>query len=248
MMADISLIAAFVAGVLSISSPCVLPLVPLYLTHLAGVSTTGTGAPDRKRVLANASAYVLGFSVVFVAVGVALGAAGSLVSTGSVVAENRYWLVRIGGVILVLLGLHQIGVIRLPLMSQDRRLIGHRVPSGDLTSSFVVGASFGAGWSPCVGPILGAILTMAAGQGDPGRAAILLVAYSAGLGVPFMTAALFGTSASVIRRLTPRLHTLTTIAGSVMLAIGAIMILGIYEQIFVRLAAIVPWTPWEPRI
>jgi cytochrome c-type biogenesis protein len=167
MMADISLIAAFVAGVLSISSPCVLPLVPLYLTHLAGVSTTGSGFPARGRVLANASAYVLGFSVVFIAVGVALGAAGSVVATGSVVAENRYWLVRIGGVVLVLLGLHQIGAIRLPFMSQDRRLIGHRVPSGDLTSSFVVGASFGAGWSPCVGPILGAILTMAAGQGDP---------------------------------------------------------------------------------
>lgn len=247
-MPDISLIAAFVAGVLSISSPCVLPLVPLYLTHLAGVSTTSDGVPVRRRVLANASAYVLGFSVVFIAVGVALGAAGSIVATGSVVAENRYWLVRIGGIVLVLLGLHQIGVIRLPFMNQDRRLIGHRVPSGDLTSSFVVGASFGAGWSPCVGPILGAILTMAAGQGDPKRAAILLTAYSAGLGVPFMIAALFGTSAGVIRRLTPRLHMLTTVAGSVMLAIGAIMILGIYEEVFVRIATIVPWTPWEPRI
>src|SRR5215213_6152324 len=107
MMPDISLIAAFIAGVLSISSPCVLPLVPLYLTHLAGVSTTVDGVPARGRVLANASAYVLGFSVVFIAVGVALGAAGSIVATGSVVAENRYWLVRIGGVVLVLLGLHQ---------------------------------------------------------------------------------------------------------------------------------------------
>lgn len=248
MIVEISLIAAFIAGIFSISSPCVLPLVPLYLTHLAGVSTVGDRGPDRRRVLANAGAYVLGFSAVFVAVGVALGAAGSLVATGSVVAENRYWLVRIGGIVLVLLGLHQIGIIHLPWMSRDRRLIGHHVPSGDLTSSFVVGASFGAGWSPCVGPILGAILTMAAGQGDPGRAAMLLAAYSAGLGIPFMTAALFGTSAGVIRRLTPRLPVLTTVAGSTMLAIGAIMILGIYEQIFIRLAAIVPWTPWEPTI
>jgi cytochrome c-type biogenesis protein len=77
---------------------------------------------------------------------------------------------------------------------------------------------------------------------------VLLTAYSLGLGVPFMVAALFGTSAGVIRRLTPRLQTLTTVAGSVMLAIGAIMILGIYEQLFIKLAAIVPWTPWEPRI
>jgi cytochrome c-type biogenesis protein len=248
MTPDVSLLAAFAAGVLSISSPCVLPLVPLYLTHLAGVSTTAAGVPARRRVLANAAAYVLGFSAVFVLVGVALGAAGALVSTGSVVAEHRYWLVRLGGALLVFLGLHQIGLIRLPFLEQDRRLLPGRVPSGHLTSSFVVGASFGAGWSPCAGPILGAILTMAAGQGAPERAAVLLAAYSGGLAVPFLAAALFGTSAGVIRRLAPRLQALTTVAGSVMLAVGVIMILGIYEQIFVKLAAVVPWTPWEPRI
>jgi cytochrome c-type biogenesis protein len=248
MTPDVSLLAAFAAGVFSISSPCVLPLVPLYLTHLAGVSSVESGAPARGRVLANAAAYVLGFSAVFVAVGVALGAAGALVSTGSLVAEHRYWLVRLGGTLLVFLGLHQIGLVRLPFLAQDRRLLAHRVPTGHLTSSFVVGASFGAGWSPCAGPILGAILTMAAGQGDPEHAAVLLAAYSAGLAVPFFVAAFFGTSAGVIRRLAPRLHALSTVAGSVMLAVGAIMILGIYEQIFVKLAAIVPWTPWEPRI
>jgi cytochrome c-type biogenesis protein len=89
---------------------------------------------------------------------------------------------------------------------------------------------------------------MAAGQGDAERAAVLLTAYSLGLAVPFLAAALFGTSAGVIRRLAPRLQALTTVAGSVMLAVGVIMILGIYEQIFVKLAAVVPWTPWEPRI
>src|SRR5215216_4969537 len=186
MTPDVSLLAAFAAGVLSISSPCVLPLVPLYLTHLAGVSTTAAGVPARRRVLANATAYVLGFSAVFVLVGVALGAAGALVSTGSVVAENRYWLVRLGGALLVFLGLHQIGLIRLPFLERDRRLLPHHAPTGDLTSSFVVGASFGAGWSPCAGPILGGILTMAAGQGAPERGAVLLTAYSAGLAVPFL--------------------------------------------------------------
>jgi cytochrome c-type biogenesis protein len=248
MTPDVSLLAAFAAGVLSISSPCVLPLIPLYLTHLAGVSGTESGVPARGRVLANATAYVLGFSAVFVLVGVALGAAGALVSTGSVVAEHRFWLVRIGGALLIFLGLHQIGLVRLPFLQRDHRLLPSRAPTGDVTSSFVVGASFGAGWSPCAGPILGAILTMAAGQGDPQRAAVLLTAYSIGLAVPFLVAALFGTSAGVIRRLTPRLGALTTIAGSMMVAVGAIMILGIYEQIFVRLAAVVPWTPWEPTI
>lgn len=248
MTPDVSLLAAFVAGVFSISSPCVLPLVPLYLTHLAGVTATEAGAPARGRVLANATAYVLGFSLVFIAVGVALGAAGALVTTGSLVAEHRYWLVRAGGALLVFLGCHQIGLVRLPFLDRERRLLAQRVSTGHLTSSFVVGASFGAGWSPCAGPILGAILTMAAGQGDPARAAVLLTAYSAGLAVPFLGAALFGTSAGIIRRLAPRLQTMSTVAGSVMLTVGAIMLLGIYQQIFVKLAAVVPWTPWEPRI
>lgn len=248
MSPDVSLLAAFAAGLLSISSPCVLPLVPLYLTHLAGISTADDGAPARGRVLANAAAYVLGFSLVFVAIGVALGAAGALVATGSVVAEHRYWLVRFGGALLLLLGLHQIGLVRLPFLERDRRLLPTPAATGHLTSSFVVGASFGAGWSPCAGPILGAILTMAAGQGDPDRAALLLAVYSLGLAIPFLAAALFGTSAGVIRRLTPRLAALSSVSGAVMLGVGAIMLLGIYEQIFVRLAAIVPWTPWEPRL
>jgi cytochrome c-type biogenesis protein len=248
MTPDVSLLAAFAAGVLSISSPCVLPLVPLYLTHLAGVSTTELGVPARGRVLANAAAYVLGFSVVFVLVGVALGAAGALVSTGSIVAENRSWLVRLGGALLIFLGLHQIGLIPIPFLARERRIAASRAATGRLTSSFVVGASFGAGWSPCAGPILGAILTMAAGQGDPVRAAVLLAAYSAGLAVPFLAAAIFGTSAGVVRRIAPRLDAVSSLAGTAMLAVGAIMILGIYEQIFVKLAAIVPWTPWEPRL
>jgi cytochrome c biogenesis protein CcdA len=199
-------------------------------------------------VLSNAVAYVMGFSVVFVLIGVALGAAGALVSTGSVVASNRFWLVRIGGALMVILGLHQIGLIRLPFLQQDRRLLPNRVPSGDLTSSFVVGASFGAGWSPCAGPILGGILTMAAGQGDPGRAAFLLSIYSLGLAIPFLAAAIFGSSAQVIKKITPRLEGIASFSGAVMLAVGAIMLLGIYEQIFTRLAAVVPWTPWEPTI
>ncbi|HEY8447498.1 MAG TPA: cytochrome c biogenesis protein CcdA [Thermomicrobiales bacterium] len=248
MTTDVSFIAAFIAGLLSISSPCVLPLLPLYLSHLAGISIDGSAAPSRSRVMANAAAYVVGFSVVFVLLGVAFGAAGALVTTGTVVAEYRYWLVRLGGALLVLLGLHQIGLVRLPFLDRERRMMHAPVSPGSLASSFVVGVSFGAGWSPCVGPILGAILTMAAGQGDPQRAAALLGVYSAGLGIPFLTAALFGTSAAVIRRLTPRLSALTGVSGAIMLAIGAIMILGIYETLFTRLAAMVPWQPLEPNL
>jgi cytochrome c-type biogenesis protein len=248
MSADVSLIAAFIAGLLSISSPCVLPLLPLYLAHLAGVSTDESSAA-RGRLVANASAYVLGFSLVFIAAGVALGAAGGLVATASAVAGHRGLLVRVGGVLLIVLGLHQLGLIRIPLLAYDRRIVAPAAPTGRLASSFVVGMTFAAGWSPCVGPILGAILTMAAGRGDPARAATLLTAYSLGLGVPFLLAALaYGSAPRWIGRLNPRLPLATSLSGGVMLAIGALMFLGLYQHFFARLVALSPWTPWEPRL
>lgn len=248
MAVNVSLIAAFAAGLLSISSPCVLPLVPLYLTHLAGVSVDASGGAARGRVLANAAAYVLGFSTVFIMLGVALGAAGALVETASFVAGWSGWLVRLGGALLVLLGLHQLGLVRLPWLARERRIATGALPVGHVGSSFLVGATFAAGWSPCVGPILGAILTMAAGQGDIERAAALLTAYSAGLAVPFLAAALFGTSAGIIAGLRRRMPLVSGVSGGVMLAMGAVMLLGLYQQFFARLVAMAPWTPLEPGL
>ncbi len=239
---------AALVGLISFASPCVLPLVPLYLTHLAGVSTGETGRDARPHVLANAVAYVLGFSLVFVLLGVALGAAGDLVATASFVAGNRLWLIRLGGALLILLGLHQTGVITLPFLGRERRVSPSPLPAGQVTSSFVVGVTFGAGWSPCVGPILGAILTMAAGQGSPERAAALLSVYSVGLAVPFLLAAAFGTAPGIIRRLNRRLHLVSGLSGGVMLAVGALMLLGLYQQFFARLVALSPWMPWEPGL
>ncbi|HKG27669.1 MAG TPA: cytochrome c biogenesis protein CcdA [Thermomicrobiales bacterium] len=246
---EVSIIAAFLAGVLSISSPCVLPLVPIFLAHLAGASAGGIEGIGRRRVVPNAFAYVLGFSVVFVALGVALGAAGALASTASVVASNRDWLTRIGGAMLIVLGLHQIGIVRIPLLDQERRLPADQLPAGQVTSSFLVGMTFGAGWSPCVGPILGAILTMAAGQGSIDRAALLLATYSAGLAVPFLLAAVaLGSAPSIIRGINRRLPLVTGVSGGLMVAMGAIMTLGIYQQFFARLVALSPWSPWEPSL
>ncbi|MCC6313958.1 MAG: sulfite exporter TauE/SafE family protein [Thermomicrobiales bacterium] len=249
MSAEVSFAAAFVAGLLSIASPCVLPLLPIYLAHLAGVSAGQDALSTRRRVLVNAVAYVLGFSLVFVLLGVALGAAGVLVETGELVAGNRFWLVRIGGALVLLLGLHQLGIIRLPMLDRERRLSTDRLPAGQVSSSFVIGMTFGAGWSPCVGPILGAILTMAAGQGSIERAAALLAVYSAGLATPFLLAAVaYGRSTRVISRLNARLGMLTTVSGGLMVAVGAMMILGMYQQFFARLVAISPWIPWEPKL
>jgi cytochrome c-type biogenesis protein len=246
---EVSFLAAFLAGVLSISSPCVLPLVPIFLAHLAGSSATGVFGIERRRVVTNAVAYVLGFSLVFIAIGVALGAAGSLVSTASVVAGNRHWLTRIGGALLIVLGLHQLGIIRIDVLDRERRLTADHLPAGQVTSSFLVGVTFAAGWSPCVGPILGAILTMAAGQGSVERAGALLAAYSAGLATPFLAAAVaIGSAPTVIREINHRLPAITSVSGGVMVAMGAIMALGIYQQFFARLVALSPWTPWEPAL
>lgn len=245
---EVSFLAAMLAGVLSISSPCVLPLVPIYLAHLAGASSGGNQGIDRSRVLPNALAYIAGFSVVFIAMGIALGAAGALVSSASIIASNREWLSRLGGILLVVLGLSYLGVIRLPFLDRDRRISTGHLPTGQITTSFLVGVTFAAGWSPCVGPILGAILTMAAGQGDISRAALLLTAYSMGLAVPFLVAALtLGSNPGIVRLLNRRLPLLTGVSGGAMVAIGAIMILGIYQQFFATLVAAAPWMPWEPQ-
>lgn len=249
MSTDVSLAAAFIAGIFSFTSPCCLPLVPIFLARLAGVSLGERGARVRGVVLANALAYTLGFSLVFVLLGVAFGAAGAFVSTATFVAGNRLWLVRIGGALLVLLGLHQLGIVRIPWLDRGRRLDIAPSRFGTVGSSFVIGVSFGAGWSPCVGPILGIILTMAVSQGDISRATLLLATYSAGLSIPFLGAAVaLGSAPTLIRRLNRRMQAVATVGGAMMLGAGAIMLLGIYEQLFVELVRIAPWTPWEPNL
>lgn len=249
MATDVSLMAAFVAGVLSISSPCVLPLIPIYLAHIAGVSAEETGQDVRARVMRNAAAYVLGFSLVFVALGAALGAAGSLANALDLLPSNRSLIVRAGGILLIGLGLYQTGLIRVPGLDRDRRLSLAAGSPGTVTSSFLIGVTFGAGWSPCLGPILGAILTMAAGQGSIERATFLLSVYSLGLAVPFLAAAAaFGSMPTLLRGIRSRLHLVTTISGAVMLGVGLVMVLGIYEQLFTEIIRIAPWTPWEPEL
>jgi len=244
MSTDVSMVAAFVAGIVSISSPCVLPLIPIYLAHIAGVTVDEATGPTRRVVVSNALAYVLGFSAVFVALGASLGAAGTFAGTFDVVARNDVWLVRLGGALLVLLGLHQVGLVNLPGLHRTRRFNSGATSPGNLTSSFLIGVTFAAGWTPCVGPILGAILTMAAGQGSIERATLLLGCYALGLGVPFLLVAVaFGSAPGILRRLNGRLHMITTVSGAVMLGVGAIMLLGIYQRLFTEIIRLAPWTP-----
>lgn len=248
-MTDVTLLTAFIAGVFSISSPCCLPLIPIFLAHVTSSSAGQTGARARAAVLRNAAAYVVGFSLVFIALGAALGAAGVFAGSLDFIAQNRFWMVRIGGVLLVLLGLHQVGWIAVPFLSRTRRADMTAGTPGSISSSFLVGVSFGAGWSPCVGPILGAILTMAAGQGNIEQATWLLTMYSLGMAIPFMVAAAaVGTAPKVIRSLNRRMAMVTTISGAVMIGVGVIMVLGIFERIFVEIVRMAPWMPYEPTI
>ncbi len=250
MITDVSLLAAFVAGVLSITSPCCLPLVPIYLAHMAGVSVDNpAGGHARAALMKNAMGYVAGFSLVFIALGAALGAAGTLAATLDLLPENRTWLVRIGGLLLIVLGLYQTGLVRMPFLDRERRVSLSPGTPGSVSSSFVIGVGFGAGWSPCLGPILGGILTMAAGQGSIERATLLLTIYTLGMGVPYLlVAAAFGSATGVLRTINRHLHTVTLVSGAIMLGVGLIMVLGIYQSMFTEIIRVAPWTPWEPAI
>lgn len=248
-MNEVSFLAAFVAGVFSITSPCVLPLIPIYIAHIAGVSAGEATTAARPVIMRNALAYVLGFSLVFILFGVAFGAAGEFAGSLNFIKENAVWLVRIGGLMLMVLGLHQIGVFRIPFLYRDAHMQLDGTKPGTIGSSFVIGVTFGAGWSPCMGPILGAILTLAASQNDIQRATWLLVIYSLGLAVPFLGAAMiFGSLPGLLKKVNKHLHLVTTISGAIMIAVGIIMILGWYERIFVEIIRIAPWTPFEPEL
>lgn len=248
-MMDVSILAAFLAGVFSITSPCVLPLIPIFITHIAGVSAGEATATARPVIMRNAIAYVLGFTIVFVLFGAALGAAGEFASSLSFIKTNAIWLVRIGGVFMMILGLHQVGVFRIPFLYRDAHMNLDGGKPGTIGSSFLIGVTFGAGWSPCMGPILGAILTLAASQADMQRAVFLLVIYSLGLAIPFLAAAMaFGSLPGVLKKVNKHLPMVTLVSGAIMIAVGIIMVLGWYEFIFNELARISPWTPFEPEV
>src|SRR5918992_5310995 len=188
-MLDLSLIGvvtAFAAGVISFLSPCVLPLVPGYVSFVAGSSLEELrdGAAPRLRALLLAATFVLGFSVVFVAFG------ASATALGTLLLSYKVELGVIAGVVVILFGLHLLGLTPLRLMNQEARF--HVESSGGRAAgAFLLGIAFAFGWTPCIGPVLGAILTLGASTADVAKGATLLAVYSLGLGLPFLLAALF---------------------------------------------------------
>lgn len=190
-IAEISLLSALLAGTLSFLSPCVLPLVPPYLCYMAGISVEqfreGEGkasADARRAVMFAAIAFTLGFSTVFVA----LGAGASTI--GVLLRQHLDLLSKLGGLIIIVMGLHFLGVFRIGFLASELRFQGGGKPA-TLSGAYVMGLAFAFGWTPCIGPVLGAILGVAASRETVGDGAMLLAVYSLGLAVPFWVAAAF---------------------------------------------------------
>ena len=189
MNAEVSIPLAFLGGILSFISPCVLPLVPSYVSFITGISfeelTSEDGRELKRVILFNSIFFILGFSTVFVVI---LGASAQVFGTAFM--EYQSVIRKIGGIIIVLLGIHIIGVINFKFLQREKRLHLFREKPAGLLGSFLVGIGFAAGWTPCIGPILGAIFTVAATSENPWASSMLFVAYSAGLAIPFMLTSL----------------------------------------------------------
>jgi cytochrome c-type biogenesis protein len=226
MAIDIGYASAIAAGALSFLSPCVLPLVPPYLCYMAGVSVDdfraeGPARPDARRALVAASAFfVLGFSTVFVALGAGASTIGRLL---------RLWqepLAIAAGVVIIVMGLNFLGVIRIPLLSREARLQAGGKPAS-IAAAYVMGLAFAFGWTPCIGPVLGPILTLAGGRETVGEGALLLAVYSLGLGIPFLVAALFsGAFMRFLQRFKVHLGRVEKAIGGLLVIAGVLFITG----------------------
>jgi cytochrome c-type biogenesis protein len=223
----ISVGLALLAGLASFLSPCVFSLVPAYVGYLGGLAAGGeNGKSNRWVTFSHGLAFVLGFSVVFVLFGVVAAFAGALLF------DLRFWLAKIGGIVVVVFGLHMIGVLHLPFLAYDTRIQQAPDPKWGYLSSALMGVFFSAGWSPCVGPVLGAILTLAINGGSISLGAMLLTAYSIGLAIPFLIAAL-GISwvTTVLKKYGKTMRYVEIAMGVILVIIGVMLFTGVFELI-----------------
>ncbi|QRG06984.1 sulfite exporter TauE/SafE family protein [Xanthobacter dioxanivorans] len=237
MSLDVSLPGAFLAGLLSFASPCVLPLVPAYLgflTGAAGAQEDARRGRGRRRVILAAGLFVLGFASVFIL----LGATAS--TLGQALMRHVEILTLVSGAALIVFGLHMTGILRIPLLYRQARFDAAATPAGIL-GPYLIGLAFGFGWSPCVGPVLAAILMVAGAEGSVGRGMLLLAVYAAGIGLPFLLAAAFTGPflawAGAARR---RLGLVEKVAGGLLILTGLAFITGFMPQLAQWLLESVP--------
>jgi len=215
-------LAAFLAGVLSFLSPCVLPLVPGYVSLISGASVEQLQSPERRMfrtVMLHSITFVLGFSVVFIA----LGAVATEV--GQIVNEYHSLLSKIAGIVVIIFGLHLTGLLKIKALYSDKRL--HDVKGGaSAMGSFMIGFAFAFGWTPCIGPILATILVLAGAQQTVWKGVVLLAVYSLGLAVPFLLTSLgVDRFLSFYGRFRRHLHTVEVLSGVLLIAIGVLIFL-----------------------
>ncbi len=228
-MTQVTIGLSFLAGLASFLSPCVFSLVPAYVGYLSGRSIsyhTEGAKSSRLETFFHGLAFVLGFSVVFITLGVAASALGGFLY------DTRNLLAKIGGIVVVLFGLHISGILRIPFLDYQLKPRTRMDQNRSLISSAILGVVFSAGWSPCVGPVLGAILTLAVNGGSVSTGAILLTSYSIGLAIPFLLAAL-GISwvTHGLRKYSRTLHVIEVIMGVVLIIVGFMLFMGTFEII-----------------
>ncbi|MBN2548604.1 MAG: hypothetical protein JXB15_05585 [Anaerolineales bacterium] len=227
-LSNISIGLAFLAGLASFLSPCVFSLVPAYIGYLGGRSAAfATGEKsDRWLTLSHGLAFVLGFSFVFISLGLATSALGGLLF------NMRSWLARIGGIVVFIFGLHMTGLIRIPFLEYDLRPQSMPDRRRGYLASFLMGIFFSAGWSPCVGPVLGSILTLALSGGSISQGVTLLTAYSIGLAIPFLVASTqIGLVTTVIRRYGKIMRYVEIAMGVVLMAVGVLLFSGRFQTL-----------------
>jgi cytochrome c-type biogenesis protein len=231
--ASIGVALSFSAGLLSFLSPCVLPLIPSYLTFVTGVGLDDLGSA-RRSALVHALLFVLGFTLIFVA----LGASATVL--GRLLGAYRIWITRVGGALVVLFGLYLLGAVRVSAFDRERRVHLANKPVGYLGTA-LVGVAFGAGWTPSLGPLLGALLTDTAATADLARGLPLLLAYSLGLALPFLLAAVaVERFLGAVTRMRPYLARVSQVSGALLVIVGLLMMFDYFTTIGVYLQAVTP--------
>jgi cytochrome c-type biogenesis protein len=227
---EITLGLALLAGLASFLSPCVFSLVPAYISYLSGRSIAVLKSDESHQfkfeTFSHGVAFVMGFSLVFISLGATASALGGLLY------NLRWLLAKIGGLIVIIFGLHMTGILRIPFLENDLRIQNKAQKNRTYLSSLLMGVFFSAGWSPCVGPVLGAILTLAVGGGSILEGTKLLSAYSAGLAIPFLLAALgIGWVVKIIKKYGKVMHYVEIVMGVILIVIGGMLFFGTLETL-----------------
>jgi cytochrome c-type biogenesis protein len=241
--AEITYWLAFTAGILSFASPCVLPLIPSYLTYITGLSFSQLDdehptAKVRLTVLLHSLCFIAGFSVVFILLGAIAGIASSNIQ--AYLREGLGWVEKIGGLLILLFGVHMTGLFHFGVLLGDKRVHLQKKPSGFI-GTFVVGLAFAAGWTPCIGPILASILVVAASSGQVGEGVLLLAVYSMGLGVPFLLSGLlFHQFLAAFKRFRKHIRLVEICTGVMLIAVGIMLMFNLLGEITMFLYQWVP--------